>query len=44
MKGNDTMSIEKIQILVDTLNAYRDAYYNRAAPLITDTEYDALFY
>lgn len=32
-----------VKSLVDTLNKYRDAYYNQSDPLVTDAEYDALF-
>lgn len=34
---------QNIKSLVAELNEYRDAYYNRSDPLVTDAEYDALF-
>lgn len=37
------MDVKTIKSIVDTLNEYRDAYYNRSDPLISDAEYDALF-
>lgn len=37
------MDVKTIKSIVDTLNEYRDAYYNRSDPLVTDAEYDALF-
>ena len=35
--------IKEIRQLVDQLNAYRDAYYNQDAPIVSDMEYDVLF-
>ena len=35
--------IKRIQELVKQLNEYRDAYYNEARPVVSDTEYDKLF-
>ena len=35
--------MDKMKILVDQLNAYRDAYYNKNESLVSDKEYDALF-
>ena len=35
--------MDKMKILVDRLNAYRDAYYNKNESLVSDKEYDALF-
>lgn len=35
--------MDKIKLLVDRLNAYRDAYYNKNESLVSDKEYDALF-
>lgn len=37
------MDVKTIKSIVDTLNEYRDAYYNRSDPLVPDAEYDALF-
>lgn len=37
------MDVKTIKSLVDTLNEYRDAYYNRSESLVSDAEYDALF-
>lgn len=37
------MSIQSVKSMVDTLNRYRDAYYNESHPLVHDTEYDAMF-
>lgn len=37
------MFMDKMKELVDRLNEYRDAYYNRNESLISDQEYDALF-
>ena len=34
---------DKIHCLVDQLNEYRDAYYNRSESLVSDKEYDELF-
>lgn len=34
---------EQIKSLVEKLNKYRDAYYNRASPLVSDAEYDKLY-
>lgn len=34
---------EKVYDLVATLNDHRDRYYNQAAPIISDAEYDRLF-
>lgn len=35
--------VKRIKDLVKRLNEYRDAYYNEARPIVTDTEYDKLF-
>lgn len=35
--------MDKMKLLVDRLNAYRDAYYNKNESLVSDKEYDALF-
>ena len=35
--------IQKIKVLVETLNKYRDAYYNRNESLVSDDVYDELF-
>ncbi len=35
--------MDKMRALVDKLNAYRDAYYNRSESPVSDREYDALF-
>ena len=35
--------IKRIKDLVKQLNEYRDAYYNEARPIVSDTEYDRLF-
>ncbi len=35
--------MDKMMDLVNRLNEYRDAYYNRNENLISDKEYDALF-
>ena len=35
--------MDKMTELVERLNGYRDAYYNRNESLISDKEYDALF-
>lgn len=35
--------MDKMKLLVDQLNAYRDAYYNKNESLVSDKEYDALF-
>lgn len=35
--------MDKMKQLVDKLNEYRDAYYNRNESLVSDQEYDALF-
>lgn len=35
--------MDKMKELVDRLNRYRDAYYNKNESLISDQEYDALF-
>lgn len=35
--------MDKMKLLVDKLNAYRDAYYNKNESLVSDKEYDALF-
>ena len=35
--------MDRMKELVDRLNQYRDAYYNRNESLISDQEYDALF-
>ena len=35
--------MDKMRALVDRLNAYRDAYYNRNESLVSDREYDRLF-
>lgn len=35
--------VKRIQELVKQLNEYRDAYYNEARPIVSDTEYDKLF-
>lgn len=37
------MDVKTIKSIVDTLNEYRDAYYNRSESLVPDAEYDALF-
>lgn len=37
------MDIQTAQSLVDRLNECCDAYYNQSNPLISDSEYDALF-
>lgn len=34
---------DRIKNLVEKLNKYRDAYYNRASPLVSDAEYDKLY-
>jgi len=39
----DTEISLKIKDLVETLNKYRNAYYNQSESLVTDSEYDALF-
>ncbi len=36
------MTIDRLQQLYDLLNKYSEAYYNEAAPLISDSEYDKL--
>ena len=36
------IQIGKIKNLVTVLNEYRDAYYNRQQPLVSDVEYDKL--
>lgn len=35
--------VKRIKDLVKQLNEYRDAYYNEARPIVSDTEYDRLF-
>ena len=35
--------VKRIQELVKQLNEYRDAYYNEARSIVSDTEYDKLF-
>lgn len=35
--------MDEMKQLVDRLNAYRDAYYNKNESLVSDQEYDALF-
>lgn len=35
--------MDEMKHLVDQLNAYRDAYYNKNESLVSDQEYDALF-
>lgn len=35
--------MDKMKQLVDRLNEYRDAYYNKDESLVSDQEYDALF-
>lgn len=40
VKESDTLRIKN---LVGQLNLYRDAYYNRAAPIVHDAEYDRLY-
>lgn len=35
--------MDKMKQLVDRLNEYRDAYYNRNESIVSDQEYDALF-
>lgn len=35
--------VKRIKDLVKQLNEYRDAYYNEARPIVSDTEYDKLF-
>ena len=37
------IQIGKIKNLVTVLNEYRDAYYNRQQPLVSDVEYDKLY-
>ena len=37
------MSINKMQELVNALNIYADAYYNRDTSLVSDKQYDALY-
>lgn len=34
---------DRIKSLVSELNNYRDAYYNRASPLVSDAKYDELY-
>ena len=38
-----TDSAKSIKLMIDKLNEYRDAYYNRAAPIVSDAEYDRLY-
>lgn len=38
-----TYSAKSIKLMIDKLNEYRDAYYNRAAPIVSDAEYDRLY-
>lgn len=35
--------VKRIKDLVKQLNEYRNAYYNEARPIVSDTEYDRLF-
>lgn len=42
-QANKDSRLEKLKALTDKLNTYRDAYYNKGKPLISDYEYDALF-
>ena len=35
--------LEKMKYLVDKLNEYRDAYYNRNDSIVSDEVYDKLF-
>lgn len=35
--------IEKMKIIINQLNQYRDEYYNKANPSVSDQEYDKLF-
>ena len=37
------MDINNQKELTDKLNQYRDAYYNKSDPLVSDAEYDAMF-
>ena len=37
------ITINRIKELTRTLNSYRDAYYNKNAPLVSDEMYDRLF-
>lgn len=37
------MNSIKMKNFVETLNKYRDAYYNESQPMITDSEYDSMF-
>lgn len=34
---------ERIKVLIEMLNKYRDAYYNQSESLVSDYEYDCLF-
>ena len=37
------MDIQRLKFLVNELNKYRDAYYNRSESLVSDEYYDQLF-
>lgn len=40
---NKATNVEKIKLLVEKLNKYRNAYYNNNESLVSDEEYDTLF-